>query len=1120
MEKQMMFHILGIEETRDEDAIKTAYRLLLKKTNPEDDQEGFKRLREAYEAAMTWARQAEAEACETEKSEVDLWIGQVDQVYTDITRRRDRECWKRLLEDPVCEGLDTSLDAKNQLMVYLTSHIYLPHDVWQMLDGQFQILEDMDRFRQEFPANFLDYIAHYIQNRGFINYQLFQVLEQEEEAVVADRYIERYMSVKRKIDQKDTNGCMQELADLRAFGIYHPFEDVERIRLMLAEGTKAQEAESLGDSLMEACQEECYVLFYGAEAKWAVGKKEEARAIWERILELEPGHYMAKASLVKDLMEQGQYLKAKEYMLDLMELEGHDETILSYMETANEALIEMYEEKMDGCLAGSPEWKEYAIELCWCFFQNEHLEVAVELLESLTPEPEQEYSYVNLMGRVLYRMQNYEKAFPYLKNWLKLVEQTVDDGTAESKKRISRLSRACHILGGCTYELGLWEEAEAYVQRAVDTAKALYDRISCLQYLGYILMKAGKYERAVDACDAIIQADDGYYPAYLQRQEACFELRRGQQVVNDYHRAVELYPAFYKPYLLAAQVFVQHGQYEDAKGVLERARDNQVKFTDRMKLCQVKILRNLARNKEERKLPMRLCRELQQAIQESETDIEDKSEVEYEVALLCWDNRCCQESLNHLHAAIRQNRNRKHYHMVRGNMLRDMERYEEALEAYEMARDVYGGTAAFHYSLGYCYEARGMRVLARESYAKAVELEDGFGNAYEKLADSHLEAYRETGRREDYEKALEYVSRQLACKEESYDLIQRGRIYMEAMELDLAIQDYEKALEYEPDSWAAYNNLGFCYKSMGDYEKAIEMYQKSIQCFTDRHGMLPYKNLAEIYEILGRYEEAIEYNQKILGFFPDMTFCWKSIGNLYTCLGNYDEALKAYGHLDDESYISISRMHYQRGASKKGLRCMQMGLLSRILKQDFPAELWAKLGNVYRERHLAYRKAVFCYQWAIRMEKDHRALYEYELQLAAAYYGMKQFEKAKAHARRALEEFRQAGKGTVEDYVAYRAFGPRNLGHMGNLYLYLGETERGLGYLDQMEQGHCCKNCLMKNCYRVHVNRGRYYEVHGLLELALKEFEKAGEINSHSLAVRTALENIRKLMDKNDDNRN
>ena len=56
-----MFHILGIEETKDEEMIRDAYRTLLKTTNPEDDPEGFKRLREAYEGAIALARQTEEE---------------------------------------------------------------------------------------------------------------------------------------------------------------------------------------------------------------------------------------------------------------------------------------------------------------------------------------------------------------------------------------------------------------------------------------------------------------------------------------------------------------------------------------------------------------------------------------------------------------------------------------------------------------------------------------------------------------------------------------------------------------------------------------------------------------------------------------------------------------------------------------------------------------------------------------------------------------------------------------------------------------------------------------------------------------------------------------------------
>ena len=115
MEKQMMFHILGIEETKDEQAIRNAYRELLKTTNPEDDAEGFKRLREAYEGAIKLARQPEAEEEEKEKSETDLWVDRVNEIYQNIERRCQPESWTEVLNDPLCDDLDTSLQTREAL---------------------------------------------------------------------------------------------------------------------------------------------------------------------------------------------------------------------------------------------------------------------------------------------------------------------------------------------------------------------------------------------------------------------------------------------------------------------------------------------------------------------------------------------------------------------------------------------------------------------------------------------------------------------------------------------------------------------------------------------------------------------------------------------------------------------------------------------------------------------------------------------------------------------------------------------------------------------------------------------------------------------------------------------
>ena len=157
MERQLVFHVLGIDETKDEQEIKNAYRSLLKTANPEDDPEGFKRLREAYEEALRLAKQPEEEE-EKEKTEIDLWVDQVDEVYRNVINRCQEEEWEQVFSDPLCEGLDTSLQIREALLVYLMDHIYLPFKIWKLIDRQFQIVEDQENLLQLFPKDFIDYI--------------------------------------------------------------------------------------------------------------------------------------------------------------------------------------------------------------------------------------------------------------------------------------------------------------------------------------------------------------------------------------------------------------------------------------------------------------------------------------------------------------------------------------------------------------------------------------------------------------------------------------------------------------------------------------------------------------------------------------------------------------------------------------------------------------------------------------------------------------------------------------------------------------------------------------------------------------------------------------------------
>ena len=518
---------------------------------------------------------------------------------------------------------------------------------------------------------------------------------------------------------------------------------------------------------------------------------------------------------------------------------------------------------------------EDALDLARCYYQNEKSQEAISILEKLSPDKDQEYEYANLFGRVLYRADEYERACPQLKRWLELIRQTPEDEDEEHKKRRSREFRACHILSGCCHEMGDREQAMDFVEQAIKVADSQEDMVSAMQYKAYMLFTYEEYEKCIDECDLVIKENERYFPAYLQRQEAAYKLKKGQQVVDDYYSAINIYNGYYKPYLLAAQTFFYHDQYEDAKGVLDKARENGVEFSDNMKLYQVKILRNLAEKKEDRELPFSIIRGLLDSVKSPETDIEDLSELEYELALLYWDDGDLDKAVEYLNLAIEKNPERMQYHMVGGHIYLDKKAYKKALEEYNIASADYGESPSLHYNCGVCQEELGLKELALECYKKALECKEGYRDACEKIADYYKDRY--------------------------------NRFYDKA--------DFELALEYVENDWASYNNMGCCYKYMGQFEKAIQCLTKAVECMGEDKSVLPYSNMADCYEALNQYEKAIECYEKDLEMFPDRKVFRKEIGLLYQYMGDYDNALK-YFEMEpglDDYYENLANIYYLQG---------------------------------------------------------------------------------------------------------------------------------------------------------------------------------------------------------------
>ena len=165
MDITMIFAILGITETKEEEQIRQAYRLKLLENNPEDNPEGFQRLREAYEQALAYARKPEEEV-EKEEDDTPLgnWMKRVQEVYFCLPKRLDTSVWQELCRDEICMDLEYAEEVKWRLFRFFTEHYRLNSQVYRVLDQVFGIQEGEKEFKEHLPTAFVDYMIRKIQD--------------------------------------------------------------------------------------------------------------------------------------------------------------------------------------------------------------------------------------------------------------------------------------------------------------------------------------------------------------------------------------------------------------------------------------------------------------------------------------------------------------------------------------------------------------------------------------------------------------------------------------------------------------------------------------------------------------------------------------------------------------------------------------------------------------------------------------------------------------------------------------------------------------------------------------------------------------------------------------------
>lgn len=1093
MDNSKIWRVLELEETKDQNLIKNAYRKKLSSTNPEDDPEGFMDLRTAYEEALKFSNIKEDINELTDKTDVELWIDDIDKLYKNILKRGDISSWEKLLQYDICNELDTWIDAREQLLVYLMDNFYLPKSIWELLDKQFDIVKDQESLYSKFPKNFMDYAIDQIYNGELIDLNLFVVTGNDP----ADEYMSAYYKIRRLVNEKNLDDLPPEFEKIEKLTLYHPSTDAEKLRYFMAMDN-TDGIQSLIEKL-KCYQEDDYIAFYLARAYWYMKKHQDAATIWTALCEKYPLHYGARIGLIEYDIHMGEYKKANEDALDLLNHYPSDEPTTNLLVKANEYLIEEYKEK----LKENPEDLESKEELAWCYYQNNFPELCIELLNEFPEDSKKLSWYLRLNGYAYFKLEKYDETISYMEPCLVLLKSSGDEN--QMKKYYSVCSS---IISGAYIAKKEYKNALPYLTDAIAIEEDINEKLHLMERLAFTYLQLDQNEDCIDQCDEIIKMNKGYYPAYLNRQKAYFNLKNGKEVIDDYYNAVNIYPGYIMPYLLAAKVYYIYDMCEDSMIVINKAEEQGLNCNE-LELYKGMNKRILSKTNEEREESLQILLDLVEKIknpQEPEDEYTDLPEVYHQISRTYASLGDFETGLVYIDKALEQSSyDNTGYEVTKAYLYMDLKEYENAKNVLYNVLRAWPENENIHNCMAECLVELKNNDEAIKWYEKTLEINRNNIEALEKLSDLYDKLYLNEEIVSYYDKANHYALRLIELTQSIYYYIHVGIILQHGYDLEESLEFDKKALELDPNNIWPYNNSGYTLKIMGRYEEAIQSLKKSIELMKPGESAKPHSNLADVYETLGENEKCVECYEEIIKHDPDALWARKEIAYRLSDMNRTDEAvnycldlMKNHGLKKSETYymimtiyIDADDMHMAGKYAKKILHC--------IYSEEKPsAYMLSKVSQFYRGVE-KYRKAINLKEKALSLiaEDNFNGLVQYNYEIAEIYYDWGKKKDAQKYAQKSLDAINNH-YGNEETYTAYPQYKAFNNCCLGVIHLILNNYELSEKYLTAATQCVRCKSCTFKKCYEAYIGLGRLHEAKEEYESAKEYYELALQYCSNS----------------------
>ncbi|MDB2476136.1 tetratricopeptide repeat protein, partial [Paracoccaceae bacterium] len=332
-----------------------------------------------------------------------------------------------------------------------------------------------------------------------------------------------------------------------------------------------------------------------------------------------------------------------------------------------------------------------------------------------------------------------------------------------------------------------------------------------------------------------------------------------------------------------------------------------------------------------------------------------------------------------------------------GNVLRDNQKFDEALEAYDKALNLKPDyEAALNNLILIIRDMYRPDDPTIQKYIKSHNIRDSIGPHTEQ---SDFDRGNILQQRGHFEGAIAAYSKALSIEPNNANLYNNiGIAYANLKRFDAAIEAYKKAIALEPTNASFHNNVGISYAGIGEHNVAIDAYNKALSLKSDYPEV--YYNMASALSESGQLERAIWAYEQALTIRPNYASAWYNMGLKLSALGEQDRAVKAYAKVleCETDHIAAS---YNMAILLKDLGQWDEAIAAyrKVLsiKPDH-AEAYNNMGVIFQEKN-EFSAAIDAYDQAIRIQPSYTSAWYNK---GMAFYEQGEFQSAIIAYRKVL----------------------------------------------------------------------------------------------------------------------